>query len=140
MQTYKAILKTFLQKWEGFSATPYWDVSRYSWGYGTAAPGATGTITRADAMKELLTHVDNDRAYLAPLLTRTLTPNQWAALLSFAYNLGPGNADNLLDNINSHDDGALYTQWMLYNKADGMYNDDLAARRAAELRLWGFQA
>ena len=28
-----------VQLFEQFRARPYWDVSRYSWGYGTQAPG-----------------------------------------------------------------------------------------------------
>lgn len=137
MRSYKTILGSFLAQWEGFSATPYWDVNRYSWGYGTPAPGATGTITRAQALIDAMQHIAADRNYLLPMINRKLNAWQWAALLSFSYNLGAGNADNLIDNINSGDDQALRTQWLKYNKADGIYNSDLAARRQAEFdQLW----
>lgn len=148
MATYKTILRTFLPLWEGFESSPYWDVSRWSWGYGTAVPGAVpdrsvypgGTISRTQAMNDLLIHVNNDYQYLRPLITRPLTSNQWAAYLSFSYNEGAGNADNLARNINSGDDAALETQWKLYNKVreNGVlvYSQDLADRRAAEWELW----
>jgi GH24 family phage-related lysozyme (muramidase) len=130
-----------IASFEGFSATPYWDVSRYSWGYGTPAPGATGTITRPQALVELQGHSQADYEYLQPMITRPLTGNQWAAYLSFAYQEGTGGADNLVDNINSGDDQALAAQWRLYNKvrdANGnlQYNADVAARRERELQIW----
>lgn len=121
---------------EGFSSTPYWDVSRYSWGYGTAAPGSTGTITEQQARAELQAHIQNDYNYLFPLLTVPLNANQWAALLSFSYNLGTGNADNLIDNINSGNTAALQTQWKKYVYADGAVNSDLVDRRNKEFAMW----
>jgi len=132
----KTVLSSFLPSVEGFSSTPYWDVSRWSWGYGTAAPGSTGTITRSQAMSDLLTHVATDYAYLAPLVTKKLNANQWAAYLSFSYNLGTGNADNLLDNINSGDQDALGQQWAKYIYSGGSVNSDLVARRSKEWALW----
>lgn len=121
---------------EGFRANPYWDVSRYSWGYGTPAPGRYGTITRDQAFTELESFNVDNFDYLYRLITRPLTVNQWAALLSFAYNLGPGNADNLIQNINSGDNDALGLQWNKYVYSDGVVNPDLVERRAAEFALW----
>jgi lysozyme len=123
-------------KFEGFRANPYWDVSRYSWGYGTKAPGQTGTITKAKAFTDLVAHVGRDYNYLKPFLRRDLTANQWAALLSFSYNLGPGNAANLVENINSGDDYELGVQWGKYINAGGVPNDNLKRRREDELRMW----
>lgn len=130
-----------IASFEGFSAVPYWDVSRWSWGYGTQAPGSSGTITEAEAMQALMDHAQIDYDYLKPLVTRELRPNQWAALLSFSYNEGPGNADNLIDNINSGDDQALGAQWMLYNKVRDrngnlVFSQTLADRRAKEFQIW----
>jgi GH24 family phage-related lysozyme (muramidase) len=119
-------------RFEGFRSNPYWDVSRYSWGYGTQAPGSTGTITRAQAFADLVKHVTKDYQYLKPLIARNLGPNQWAALLSFSYNLGPGAADNLVQNINSGDWEALGIQWNKYIYAGGVQNEALADRRAIE--------
>jgi lysozyme len=131
-----SITDWLIPEFESFSPTPYWDVSRYSWGYGTPAPGATGTITRQQALPAMRDHITTDYTYLRPLVTRPLKPHQWAAYLSFAYNLGDGNADNLIENINSGDDAALEIQWKKYVKAGGRVSDDLVARRAKEWELW----
>lgn len=136
-KNYNIILKWFLPEWEGFSSIPYWDNKQWSWGYGTEAPKGqnSGTITREKALSEALAHVEQDKTYLQGLITRKLTASQWAALLSFSYNLGPGSADNLIDNINSWNDAALEDQWKQYINSGGKPNSDLIARRSAE---WGF--
>ena len=129
-------LRRFISEWEKFSPTPYWDVTRYSWGYGTKAPGPTGQITQAQAWAEMTDHLENDYRYLKPLISQNLAPNQWAALLSFSYNLGPGNADNLIYNINSGNWSALETQWKQYIYVGGAPNNYQIKRRAAEWELF----
>lgn len=127
----------FIISFEGFSPTPYWDVSRYSWGYGTLAPGASGTITESDARAALAQHVQADYDYLLPLVARNLNSNQWAALLSFSYNLGTGATEEIIDSINAGASAdALESEWKSYNHAAGITNADLTARRAAEWSLW----
>jgi lysozyme len=129
-------LADFIPSVEGFSSTPYWDVSRYSWGYGTAAPGATGTITREQAFQDMAAHLLADYATLKPRITRSLSVSQWAALLSFSYNLGIGNALNLVPVINSGDNDALRAKWAKYVYAGGQVVRDLVERREKELALW----
>lgn len=129
-------LASFIPSVEGFQATPYWDVNRYSWGYGTAAPGSTGTITREQAFKDMATYLLNDYATLSGRVTRSLTVPQWTALLSFSYNLGIGDAYNLLNNINSGNDAALATQWRKYVYANGEVDQRLVERREKEINLW----
>lgn len=134
-----AILNTaraFIPTVEGFRATSYWDVSRWSWGYGTEAPGPNETITRDAAADEMMKHIMNDYDYLKKLVTMPLNANQWAAFLSFAYNEGTGNADNLVDNINRGDYMALGEQWAKYIYADHKINQDLIDRRAKEWELF----
>lgn len=125
-----------IASFEGFRANPYWDFKQYSWGYGTKAPGATGTITKSEALAELMQHVQSDYDYLQQLIHVPLNSNQWAALLSFSYNLGPGNADNLIDNINNQDNEALGVQWNKYINAGGEPDPGLIDRRAKEWRIW----
>lgn len=129
-------LATFIPSVEGFSSTPYWDQSRFSWGYGTAAPGATGTISREKAFSDMITYLMNDYATLGNKITRSLSVKQWAALLSFSYNLGIGNALNLVPIINAGDDDALHDKWIKYVYAGGVVNQDLVARRNKEFALW----
>lgn len=129
-------LASFIPSVEGFQSTPYWDVSRYSWGYGTAAPGSTGTITREQAFADMLTYLLNDYATLRNKITRSLTVHQWVALLSFSYNLGIGDALKLVPLINAGDDNALGDKWNQYVYAGGAVNDNLVIRRAKEWGLW----
>lgn len=144
MTGYKIILKYFLPTWEGFSSRPYWDFKQWSWGYGTRVPNSVadpqikpgGTITRADAFTAMMEHIDRDYNDLKKLITVPLTSPQWAALLSFSYNLGVGNADNLVNNINKKDLAALQTQWNAYINAGGVPQDILIRRRAAEWELF----
>jgi len=142
--TYKKILQSFLPKWEGFSATPYWDYKQWSWGYGTKVPGSVpdrsikppGSINRAKAFSDALFHVEKDYKYLSALIKVPLNANQWAALLSFSYNLGTGNADNLVKNINERNTAALENQWKQYVNAGGQPLEHLIKRRAAEWAMW----
>lgn len=134
--SYQVITDWFIPNFEGFSPSPYWDVSRYSWGYGTKAPGSTGTISKEQALQDLRVYINADYEYLKKLITVPLTGYQWAALLSFSYNLGRGNADNLVNNINSGNFPALSAQWMQYVNAGGVVNNSLVNRRAQELKMW----
>lgn len=139
--TWYNLLRDYFTDWETFSATPYWDVKRWSWGYGTRVPGSVddpniypgGTISRYKAFADAYHHADDDFEYLQPLIKVPLTGKQWAALLSFSYNLGPGNADNLVPNINAQKWPELKTQWLQYNKAGGVYRQHLADRRIFEV-------
>lgn len=129
-------LASFIPSVEGFRSSPYWDVTRYSWGYGTAAPGGTGTITREQAFADMLTYLLADYVKLSGRISRILTVNQWVALLSFSYNLGVGDAYNLVPLINSGDDNALAVKWNKYIYAGGVVNNDLVERRKKEINLW----
>lgn len=139
--TWYNLLRDYFTDYEDYSATPYWDVKRWSWGYGTRVPGSIddpniypgGSISRIDAFADAFTHAEKDFAYLQPLVKVPLSAKQWAALLSFSYNLGPGNADNLVPNINARNWDALRTQWLQYNKAGGVYRQFLADRRLFEV-------
>lgn len=142
-------LQPLFEGFETFSPTPYWDVSRWSWGYGTEVPGSvrdrsvkpSGTITEDQALSDSLAHINNDLAYLAPKITAQLNPRQMAALLDFSYNEGPGNAAKLLTNINSGDNDSLGVEWNEYiyvKDSNGNYivSEDLVNRRDAEWQLW----
>jgi GH24 family phage-related lysozyme (muramidase) len=145
-----SLVSNLLAKFEGFSDVPYWDVSRYSWGYGTRVPAkyiVNGKpkpgikIDRIQAMADAWSHIQDSKSYLSPLVKISLTPDQWAAFLDFAYNEGDANADNLIPNMNAKKWSALEKQWKLYNKVkdkNGAYyvSEDLVKRRAAEWELF----
>lgn len=132
------ILSSFVPTVEGFRSTPYWDEQRYSWGYGTAAPGSTGTITREQAFADMLSHLMADYEKLLPRITANLNAYQWAALLSFAYNVGVGSAYNLVPEINAGDSSGLERNWKQYVYSGGEYNPDLVDRRIKEWQLWNY--
>jgi len=142
--SYETILKKFLADWEGFRSKPYWDVSHWSWGYGTKVPGSInnkyiipqGTITKDQAMNDLLQYARSDKDYLDPLITVKLKSYQWAALLSFSYNLGNDDADNLVFNINTWNLPALETQWKKYIYVSDEIDEHQIDRREAEWELF----
>lgn len=127
---------SFIIPFEGFLSTPKWDNKQYSWGYGTAAPSSTGTITPEQARADLITHVQSDYAYLSPMITRNLSLYQWVALLDFSYQLGAGNAENLVDDINAGNDAVLEPHWKEYILVSGAVSQDSIDRRAAEWQEW----
>lgn len=126
----------YIASFEGFSAAPYWDVSRYSWGYGTAAPGPTGSITKEDAKKAMWSHIQSDLNTLKPKINYPLSNSQWVALLSFSYNLGPGNAAKLVPYINSKSWDQLADYWNDFVYSGGKINSNLVDRRAKEWELF----
>lgn len=141
-----SVLSSFIPRVEGFSAKPYWDVNRWSWGYGTRVPNSIDNIsevpnkviTKAQAILDMVAHLHTDFSALDKLVKVQLNGNQWAAYLSFSYNLGIGNAKKLLDNINSENFEALGKQWKLYCKSGSplKVNPTLVKRRNDEWNLF----
>lgn len=130
------VLRVFIPSVEGFLPHPKWDVSRYTWGYGTQAPGATGTISRDQAFSDMVQYLLSDFRYLRPKIQRPLNVNQWSALLSFSYNLGNDDAVKLIPYIETYDDTELGRHWRLYVYANGQVNADLIDRRQKEWELF----
>lgn len=88
---------SFIQKEEGFSPTAYKDAAGvWTIGYGTTRINGqpvkpTDTITQEQAKALALKQAAEDYSTFADKLGDTvLTPNQFVALNSFEYNLGPG--------------------------------------------------
>ncbi|MCJ1428268.1 hypothetical protein MMC29_006177 [Sticta canariensis] len=65
-----------------------------------------------------------------------LTQNQFDALVSFAYNLGCGNLQNLAANLNAHEFAKATDQMKQYVRAGGVVVDGLVKRRQAEVDLF----
>jgi len=135
-----SILSVFLPEVEGFIPYPRWDYKQWSWGYGTAAgfdknKKPSGSITKKKALADALEHSKSDYTTLLPKITKSLTESQWAALLSFSYNEGVGNAENLISDINSNS-ANLEHHFKRYIFAGGNVNSDLVDRRNKEWNLW----
>lgn len=128
-----------VMRWEGFRPSRYWDVKQWAIGYGQEASGFTATdvITEAQARQMLVKYLIELAGSIAPLITASVTGNQGAALLSFAYNLGKGNlsVSTLLKKVNKGDPTAAdeFQKWV---KAGGKTLPGLVKRRAAERELF----
>lgn len=136
-RSWKRYFNYYLLTYEGFRSSPYWDYKQWSWGYGTAAgfdksDKPEGEITKEQALKEALAHAEKDRKELAKVIKRKLTGKQWAALLSFSYNLGLGNALKIVDTLNEWDTELLMYRWLSFNKVDGVLNEGILNRRKDE--------
>lgn len=129
-----------IQGFEGFSEKPYWDVKRWSIGYGRPASGPDETTTREAENSWLQGQVGDlggqlDKAFPGV----TMTPGQRGALISFTHNLGPGwmsEPDNRLAasiRAGKWDDAARVMGE--YTKAGGQFVPGLARRRAQESSL-----
>jgi lysozyme len=140
---YSNNLLTFIKEREGYSAKAYNDgedngVPRYSIGYGTVAKSPTETIDKTEAESRLRNEIDQSanltNKALAERGITNLTQSQKEALMSFTYNLGPGEVNQLLDSEGGRKDWKTISEAIpLYNKAGGKVLDGLTARRGAEV-------
>lgn len=71
-------------------------------------------------------------------VTVFLKPNQFDALVSFCYNIGPGafSKSTLVKKLNRGDYGSVPGELMKWNKAGGKELAGLTRRRRAEAALW----
>lgn len=141
------VADNFIAPQEGFVASPYWDVNGYAIGFGnhyyedgTSVTQDDDPITRSRGM-QLLDFVVRQKANaILPYITAALNENQFAALVSLAYNCGEGNvrSSTLLQMINagaSPDDiSAQYAKTCV--TAKGVYMSDLYNRRVDEAGLF----
>jgi len=98
--------------------------------------GMTGTREEAEeVLRRDLTQYENavDR-----MVRVSLTENQFSALVSFCYNIGPTafGRSTLLKRLNAGDYDAVPRELMKWNKAGGKTLKGLTNRRAAEAGLW----
>jgi lysozyme len=97
-----------------------------------------GGITMAQAETLLRGDVLDTCRDVESLVDVTLTDNQFAALVSFTFNLGRGNLakSTLLKKLNGGDFAGASAEFQKWNKAGGKVMDGLVRRRAAEAELF----
>ena len=128
------LIKTF----EGCSLTAFWDVNGYAIGYGHHGNvEAWDTITQEQA-DELLK--EDLAGNYEPSVNRydtdyNFNKNEFDALVSFCYNCGAGNLQELLKNGQATRE-QISTDLPKYNKAGGVVLNGLVNRRNAELALF----
>lgn len=148
MATTRTINKAGLdlvKQYEGLRTTAYLCPANVP----TIGYGATTGLTRADvgrkkitvAQAETLLRADLVRfeTAVSKLVKVTLTDNQFAALVSWTFNLGEGNLakSTLLKRINAKAPIAdIERSWMQWVNAGGKRLQGLVNRRAAEVALW----
>jgi lysozyme len=129
----------FIANFEGFRATPYWDVNHWSSGHGTRARQGDKAITRTEAMRRLQRQADSTYGAAVNKLGVKLNQNQFDALTSFAYNLGPGvvSRDSMVGRLLRAGKYKEAADTMLaYDKAGGRTLAGLSARRRKERELF----
>ena len=100
-------------------------------------------LTQQEADELLSRDAGQKIGKIMTLVRKPLAPNQYAALLSFVYNLGIGafSGSTLLKKINenpeSHEIGAEFNKW-IYGRAGGklVTIDGLRKRREREWKLY----
>lgn len=137
------IIKSF----EGLFLKPYLCPANVATiGYGTIRyPNGTKVrltdpaITEAKAMEYLMFEINQKARAIDPMLREDLTGNQFAALISFAYNLGEGalRSSTLLKVVNATPlSPQIRTEFQKWIYADGKKLNGLLRRRNAEADLY----
>jgi lysozyme len=100
-------------------------------------PGHAITQQKAEQLFELIANDFANR--VAKLVTSNVTPNQFGALVSFAYNCGIANLQKstLLRKVNANpNDPTIRAEFLKWNKAGGKVLAGLTRRREAEANLY----
>ena len=134
-----------LKQWEGLKTKAYKDAGGvWTIGYGHTAmagspvPYQSQVITAAEAENILLKDLVQYEAAIENNVNVKLNDNQFAALVSFAFNVGIGAFKNstLLKKLNQGNFDAVPTELMKWTKAGGKKLQGLVNRRQAEGYLW----
>lgn len=119
-----------------------WAVPTVGYGHTTAAgPPKVERgmrITEAGATEILRADLRKFERYVQDAVKVPLNQNQFDALVSFTFNLGPGNLrkSTLLRKLNARDYAGAADQFLVWNKAGGKVLNGLTKRRAAERALF----
>tara|TARA_A100001515_G_scaffold37210_1_gene29281 strand:- start:5 stop:451 length:447 start_codon:yes stop_codon:yes gene_type:complete len=131
---------SLIKKFEGCELTAY-QCSAGVWtiGYGHTKGIEEGMeISQEEAEQMLVDELHEYENYINKYVTAPLSQNQFDAMVSWVYNLGPANlkASTLLKVLNAEDYEGVPAQIKRWNKAGGEILDGLIRRREAEARLF----
>ena len=138
--TIVALSATLLVKpWEGVSLKPYTDiVGVRTVCYGQTGPAASRSYTRAECDAMLSSELGQYLAELDACIDKPLRRHEWAALLSWAYNVGTPSAcrSTLVRKVNAGAEPKEFCPELLrWNRAGGRVVKGLTNRRQAEYRV-----
>jgi lysozyme len=135
-----------IKEYEGFRAKAYQDsVGVWTVGFGTTAAAGVGidpkpgmVITQAQAENYLAAAIEKFSAQIAPAITHPANPNEFGAMVSLAYNIGPGafKRSSVLRRFNAGDKQGAAAAFKMWNKAGGKVLAGLTRRREAEAKLF----
>lgn len=137
-----------IQQWEGCFLKAYHGAAdrpgllTIGYGHTDAAGPPTVTdgmiITKQEASSILRSDLGRVEANVSTMVKVPLTDNQYAALVSFVFNVGEANfgKSSLLKKLNAGNYAAVPSELMKWDKANGVRVQGLANRRAAEAGLW----
>ena len=129
-----------IKHFEGCELTAYkCPAGVWTIGYGHIKGVSEGmTITQEQAEQMLLDELVEYENYINELVSVDLSQNQFDALVSWVYNLGPSNlrSSTLLKVLNSGDYNGVPAQIMRWNKAGGQVLEGLVRRREAEALMF----
>ena len=131
---------SLIKKFEGCELEAYQDVvGVWTIGYGHTKDVRQGmSITKEQADNMLINELDEYCDHVEKAVTVDLTQNQFDALVSWTYNLGPTNlnASTMLKVLNNKDFDEVPAQIKRWNKAGGKVLEGLVRRREAEALLF----
>lgn len=135
-QNAETLAISMIAKYEGFKSTVYTCPGGHKtigYGFTDANLVAKGTITRAEADKELGKRVRKELTFLRSKVSG-LTPKQEAACVSWIYNLGRGNflSSTFYKKLKAKDFAAAKVECNKWVYSDGKKLNGLVKRRAAE--------
>lgn len=95
-------------------------------------------ITQAQADEYLVQSLVKYETAVSKAMTEKPTPNQFAAMVSLCFNIGPGNFNksSVLRKFNAGDTAGAANSFLLWNKAAGKVMAGLTRRREAEKKLF----
>lgn len=131
---------SLIKNFEGCRLQAYQDaVGVWTIGFGHTGgvyAGQTITQDQADALLEQDLHYFE--VGVNSRVARNATPNQFAAMVSLAYNIGiyAFGGSSVLRNFNAGEINAAADSFLLWNKADGDVLEGLVRRRTAERALF----
>lgn len=132
-----------IKQWEGLKLSAYKDVAGvWTIGYGSTGPHVTPglEISQEEAERLLVKDLDRFERAVDRLVKVPLSANQFAALVSFAFNVGEGKkgfaTSALLKKLNAGNYDAVPGELAKWVNAGGKKVEGLVNRRAAESGLW----
>ena len=130
----------FIKQWEGLRLDAYkCSASVWTIGYGHTATAKQGMkISQVEAERLLYQDLALFEAEVSRAVDVKLSDNQFAALVSWTYNVGAQamRTSTLVRKLNQGNYAAVPGELARWNKVDGRVNKGLSNRRAAEAGLW----